>query len=273
MSRLRRTPRGAVRRQKRQFMSGWWLQLKRLLPVAIGLGLLLGAGLLLHEAVIRLQQQPVSRVLFTGELAHVSRDELVAEVEPLLAGSGFVTVNLERIRAELLALPWVDEVAVTRSWPDELIVRITEQRPIALWGDDALLNHRGEIFRPQHRGDTNGLPHLVGPDLQASEVVGRFGALSTLLSEQELQLVRLSTDARGGWIAELDGGVTLNLGRGDVMKKMQRFLIAYRNVLQQQFDQVAYVDLRHDNGLAVGWKNRSAGVGIFQTTATSGSLG
>ena len=37
------------------------------------------------------------------------------------------------------ALPWLADVSVSRHWPDGVVVRITEHRPVALWGEDGVL--------------------------------------------------------------------------------------------------------------------------------------
>jgi cell division protein FtsQ len=197
---------------------------------------------------------PVSRVAVTGNLRHLDRQLLVARAQPLLAGAGFMTVDLEAIRAALVELPWVADVSIQRRWPDQLVIAVTEQEAIARWGADGLLNRRGEVFRPQPLGDAKDLPALFGPDGMSSEVVARYAQMRELLAEQQLALASLGTDERGSWSATLQSGVVLRLGTGDVLKKMRRFLRIYHDELSQQFEKVAYIDLRYGNGLAVGWK-------------------
>lgn len=55
----------------------------------------------------------------------------------------------------------------------------------------------------------------------------------------------------------LTNGIKLNLGRGDTMKRLARFVELYP-VLQQQAQtdgkRISYVDLRYDSGAAVGWE-------------------
>jgi cell division protein FtsQ len=198
---------------------------------------------------------PVSRVVFTGNLKHVDREAMVAKVQPLLAGAGFMTVDIEMIRASLREIPWVASASVARSWPDQLVIAVVEQDPIARWGSDGLLSRSGEVFRPQPLMQLGELPALFGPDAVAKEVVSHYAELSDLLGAQGLKLASLGTDERGSWRAELQGGVVLRLGSGDLLKKMQRFLRIYRGDLAAQFARVAYIDLRYSNGLAVGWKS------------------
>jgi cell division protein FtsQ len=229
--------------------ANWSLKLMPVLAIALVLGLVLaGWKLLDHVGSV-----PVSRVVFTGNLKHVDRKEMVAKVQPMLAGAGFMTVDIAAIRATLREIPWIASVSVARSWPDQLVVAVTEQDPIARWGEDGLLSRSGDVFRPQPLLNVGELPALFGPDALARDVVSHYAELSDLLAAQGLKLASLGTDDRGSWRAELQGGVVLRLGSGDVLKKMQRFLRIYRGDLGAQFTRVHYVDLRYSNGLAVGW--------------------
>jgi len=253
------TPRKAKPKVERQPLpwkqwaarSGQWLMPGLALSLVLGL-LLAGWKLLDYVGSV-----PVSRVAVTGNLKHVDRALLVERVRPLLAGAGFMTVDLDVIRGALVELPWVADVSIQRLWPDQLMIAVREQEAIARWGDDGLLNRRGEVFRPQPLGDVSALPALFGPDGMAADVVARYAEMRSLLAEQKLVLASLGTDERGSWSAVLQNGVVLRLGTGDVLKKMRRFLRVYRDELSQQLERIAYIDLRYGNGLAVGWKQNS----------------
>lgn len=228
----------------------------RSLPVV---AMLLVASLLLAgwRLLDHVGSVPVSRVLFTGKLVHVDRANMVELVQPLLVGEGFLTVDIDRIRAALIALPWVADVSVQRRWPDELLIGVREHQPIARWGEDGLLSQSGKVFRPEPLElDGAELPALFGPDQLAGEVVKRYAELSELLAARGLVLRSLGTDQRGSWRLQLQDGVVVRLGTSDVLKKIRRFLGAYEQELRAQFAQVAYVDLRYSNGLAVGWKTQ-----------------
>ena len=228
----------------------WGLQSMPVLAVTLVLGLLAGGWKLLDYV----GSVPVSRVAVTGTLQHLDRNLLIERVRPHLHGAGFMTVDLDAIRADIVQLPWVAEVSIQRRWPDQLVIEVTEQEAIARWGKDGLLNRRGEVFRPQPLGDVSQLPLLYGPDNLSAEVVERYAQMRELLSEQKLMLNDLGSDERGSWSATLQGGVVLRLGTGDVLKKMRSFSRVYRAELSAQMDRIAYIDLRYGNGLAVGWK-------------------
>ncbi len=232
----------------------WGLKSLPVLAVALVLGLLIGAWKMLDYV----GSVPVSRVVVTGNLQHVDRKLLTERVQPMLAGAGFMTVDIQKIRGAVMELPWVAEAAIQRRWPDQLVIAVTEQEAIARWGADGLLNRRGEVFRPQPLGHVEGLPLLFGPDNVSAEVVARYAELRELLSAQQLTLANLGTDERGSWSATLQNGLVLHLGTGDVLKKIRRFSRVYREDLARQIDRIAYIDLRYSNGVAVGWKRAAA---------------
>lgn len=249
---MKRSRRGASTRSPRR---GVWPRVPARVmwtgAVALGLTLLVGGT---WYAGHSLAQVPVARVLFSGELQHVDREQLVTQVRPLLRRTGFFTVDLQALRGSVEALAWVDEAAVLRHWPNELEVVVSEQQPIARWGENGLINHRGKVFRPRNLPGDLALPALDGPQGTATEVVRQYGDLAALLAQERLELDALSVDERGSWTATLADGVRLNLGAEQLPLRARRFMRAYRAELAQRFEQVAYVDLRYANGLAVGWK-------------------
>ncbi len=253
----------------------WGARALPVFAVTLVIGLFAGGWTLLDYV----GSVPVSRVAVTGTLLHVDRNLLVERVRPHLHDKGFMTVDLDAIRADLLQLPWIADVSIQRRWPDQLVIEVTEQEAIARWGKDGLLNRYGEVFRPKSLGDTDNkplgdtgnkslgdtgnqalgdvsqLPLLYGPDNLSGEVVERYAELRDLLSEQKLTLSDFGSDERGSWSATLQSGVVLRLGTGDILKKMRSFSRVYRAELSTQMDRIAYIDLRYGNGLAVGWKN------------------
>ncbi len=244
------------------------LQSMPVLAVALVLGLFAGGWKLLDYV----GSVPVSRVAVTGTLLHVDRQLLVERVRPHLHEKGFMTVDLDAIRADVMQLPWVAEVSIQRRWPDQLVIEVTEQEAIARWGKDGLLNRRGEVFRPQPLGDVSQLPLLYGPDNLSGEVVERYAQLRELLGEQKLLLSDLGSDERGSWSATLQGGVVLRLGTGDILKKMRSFSRVYRAELSSQMERIAYIDLRYGNGLAVGWKTVGAQAAVHEKNSTDSGV-
>jgi cell division protein FtsQ len=167
---------------------------------------------------------------------------------------GLVALPLDQVRDTLRELAWVDDVRVSRVWPDGLAVEVTEQRPTARWGSDQLLNYRGEVFAPPSLGRFAGLTSLYGPEGSEQQVMANYLALSKVLTQRGMRLHELRKDERGAWQAKLAAGIELRFGRDDLADRIRRFIAVYDRQLVLYQDNISSVDLRYHNGLAVAWK-------------------
>ena len=166
---------------------------------------------------------------------------------------GFLGADLHSIREPIEALPWVYRVVVRRRWPDSLEIRVTEQRAIARWGEDAYLNHAGEVFHPGIPGPMEELPLLAGPDRSQVEVMQYYKLVQDYLQTLGLQVEQLSMDRRGGLSVQLTGGSRLVFGRGETRAKLRRFAQVYEQHLAPRAEFLSSVDLRYSHGVAVAW--------------------
>ena len=87
------------------------------------------------------------------ERVDIGNREQVEEVVRREVHGGFFTVNLNTARAAFERLPWVRGANVRREWPARLDVVLEEHMPMARWGDEALVNMQGEVFRAAYDGD------------------------------------------------------------------------------------------------------------------------
>jgi cell division protein FtsQ len=197
--------------------------------------------------------RPVNKLVVEGTFQRVTPIQVEAAVAPDL-GHGFLSVDLGDLRARVKTLDWVDRVNVGRAWPDTLIVRVTEHQAAARWGDEGLLNVRGELFTEHAQHAFPELPSLAGPKGSEQEVARRYLAVRGRLAEADLKLERLSMDERGAWSLVLAGGQEIRLGRRDVDERMERFFDVVAPALAAEMPRVKYVDLRYTNGFAVGWR-------------------
>lgn len=211
----------------------------------------LGALALLVSAGL---DQPVRRVLLEGQFQRVSAVEAEQVLRATLRG-GFVTANLDEIRRAVEALAWVDRARVQRRWPDAVVVEVVEQQAAARWGDDGLLNTRGEMFVAGGRHLPPELPRLDGPPGSEALVAQRYLAVQGRLLDQGLRLKALRLDARGAWEMDLTNGVTVRLGRNQVDARTDRFLRVAAQVIAGQAADISHVDMRYSNGFSIGWRD------------------
>ena len=89
--------------------------------------------------------RPVNKLELHGAFQRVTPIQVEAALAPAL-DSGFLSSDLGELQRLVESLDWVDEVAITRVWPDTLVVRIVEHQAAAHWGETGLLNPGGELF-------------------------------------------------------------------------------------------------------------------------------
>jgi cell division protein FtsQ len=229
--------------------ASWRSRLKAALVLPLlavgGFGLLKGAEFVLD--------QPVRKLVVEGPFQRVTPIQIEAAVMDGL-GAGFISVDLDRIRERVQAIDWVDRANVGRSWPDTLIVRVVEHQAAARWGDNGLLNVRGELFTEHAQHEFPELPRLGGPRGSEREVARRYLAVRGKLAEANLSLQSLQMDERGAWVIVLGSGQEIRLGRRDIDERLYRLFEVVAPVLAKDLNRVEYVDLRYTNGFAVGWR-------------------
>jgi cell division protein FtsQ len=169
----------------------------------------------------------------------------------------FFTVDLDRIRAEALKLAWVDQVTVRRIWPGTLNMWVEEQKPLARWGGNQLVNDRGGVFTPEAESIKKDLPWLEGPTEHAVEVVNQFKQLGGRFASLGLVITKLAMDGRGSWTIDLVQGIELKLGNKNTAGRIERFVQLYPRLEQNEKHKIKRVDMRYANGVAVLWGDAS----------------
>ena len=196
---------------------------------------------------------PVRQLIVEGPFQRVTEVQVQAALAPEL-GPGLLTVDLERLRRRVESLDWIDSAKIRRFWPNKLAITVTEHRAAARWGDNGLLNVRGEMFTENARHTFPELPKLIGPPGSEQEVVAFYLSSRGRLAEANMMLDSLHMDARGAFTLVLAGGQEIRLGRRGVERQLETFFEIAAFALAERFDEVDYVDLRYANGFAVGWR-------------------
>ncbi|MBM7061621.1 cell division protein FtsQ/DivIB [Pseudomonas sp. UL073] len=207
--------------------------------------------------------RPISKISVTGELSYISQAAVQQRLAPYLAGAKFFSVDLAGMRAELESMPWIAHAEVRRVWPDQVSIRLEEQLPVARWGDEALLNNQGQAFTPRELANYENLPQLVGPQRAQEQVMQQYQMLSQMLRPLGFTIARLELRDRGSWFLNANVGTTgqsieLIIGRDHLVEKMRRFIAVFDKTLKEQIANIARIDLRYSNGLAVAWREPAA---------------
>lgn len=151
----RRTRRRFARRQWRRR----WLAWRRVLAAVVVLALLAGVV----WAVWFSSMLSVRAVEVTG--TSQLRPGQVRRAADVPLGGPLVSVDLDAVRARIAALAPVERVEVSRQWPDEVLIEITERTPVAVidfGGRLRGLDANGVVFL-DYRSAPAGLPKVTTP--------------------------------------------------------------------------------------------------------------
>jgi cell division protein FtsQ len=195
---------------------------------------------------------PVAKLGVRAEFNHVSAEQIRAAAQPLL-GDGFFAVKLHEVRAAVAKLPWVERVEARKRWPDAIELVVFEQQPYARWGEDRLVNRRGEIFTVAGATGLQGLPRLAGPDDRLADVLQFYADCLKEFTGSGLVIDAVTLSPRGGWKLDLASGAVIELGREDARPRLKRFLDVWPRLAGAHAGPPAYVDLRYENGFAMRW--------------------
>ncbi|AGI23009.1 cell division protein FtsQ/DivIB [Pseudomonas sp. MT3] len=227
----------------------------------LGVGAYYGAQYALPYA-----DRPIARVSVEGDLSYISQAAVQQRISPYVSAS-FFTIDLAGMRQELEQMPWIAHAEVRRVWPDQVVVRLDEQLPIARWGNEALLNNQGQAFAPSEVANYEHLPRLSGPQRAQQQVMQQYQILSQMLRPLGFTISSLDMSSRGAWTLGTAQGVEIMLGRDHAVEQIRRLVTIYDKALKEQISKIARIDMRYPNGLAVAWRDPVPEATVAQTTA------
>ena len=200
---------------------------------------------------------PVARVVIEGKLKYISEEEIANTVGKLVGGKNLVTLDLSRLHNALVQMPWMAKVAVVKRFPDTIAVQVVEHSPSARWRTSGVYDSTTDsVFYPDLRGIDLPLVILSAPhDSLAGDLYQHAAQFIALCARTPYFIKEVHLDAVRGYRIRLEGDVWLILGRETSANlpliRLKRFLLAFPQT-QLKLSEISYVDLRYDNGFAVG---------------------
>ena len=171
-------------------------------------------------------------------------------------GHSIFAISLDERRRRLLAVDWIEDASVARIWPNRLIVRVRERKPVAFVffrSGVLLIDTHGVLLDPPAQAQFS-FPVLGGVREDETEDQ-RAEHVRSMLAVQE-DLGYLSKD-----VSEIDTGdpdtirivakvdnraVQLTLGDSNYARRYQNFLNHYPEI-EKHSPQVKSFDLRLDD--------------------------
>ena len=243
--------------------------------LAVSVGILAAVLLIVASAYFGINgvrsvvDRPVAEISVESNFDYVDRRGAMNLINNTLR-QNFLSENLQALKIGLESDPWIEHVVLSRQWPDHLHVKIIEQAPIARWSDTGFVNYRGELVEVDDIERLQHLPLLAGPTDDAAEVLKQYQAIAKLLRKYDLEIASLMKSQHHRWTVELTNGWQINIGKGQLMEKMQRFSVVLKNHLPtDKKDAVAVIDMRYQHGVAVRWLEIEETVPTIQVSDAS----
>lgn len=211
---------------------------------------------LLSLGVRKLQEPqtlPIRQIQALGTFNHINEDMLRQVVAKTVRG-GYFTVNVDEVQQAVKAIPWVAQDSVRRVWPDTLAITVTEQQSQAEWAKGGLVNQQGVLFFPERKSYPKGLPVFDGPAGTERNLTEFYQMAKAIIEPLQLNIKEIHMDSRRAISLKLNNDIEVILGREETRSRLERFSRVYRKLLAQRANDIARVDLRYSNGLAVGWR-------------------
>lgn len=216
---------------------------RRLLPAIAGVLAVALLGVAAWQGYVAVASQPIARVVYAGELDRLPHADLDALAQAVQAAE---RPSLQAVRASARKVPWVRDASVRRRFPDAIEITFSVHDALAQWDEGRLVSTTGEVFVGEGAAD---LPRLRGPEGSAALMAAQYIAIAREVAPLGSPVAELRLSQRGAWLAVLASGLTLQLGRGDVLPRLRRLAAAWPKLLAQE-PEPHYVDLRYPNGFA-----------------------
>lgn len=191
--------------------------------VAAAAALMFSYNFLLCTALFRLE-----RIEVTGCERLTEKDVItiadIGSVQNLLA------LRTAAIAGRIKKNPWVKEVELTRNFPNELLITITEKKPVALakrMSDLYFIDAEGSVIKKLESGEDTDLPVLTGFSENAELVRKSIELLNFFAAETEFPRARDIAEINGdevhGLSIFLDNGLCLQMGLDEYAAKLKKF--------------------------------------------------
>ncbi|EQB15555.1 cell division protein FtsQ [Sphingobium quisquiliarum P25] len=127
-----------------------------------------------------------------------------------------LSLDLPKVRAEMMRLGWVKDARISRRLPDTLVVDIVERDPVAVWQHDGqlhLIDVQGVVLQSVSPSAMPDLPLVVGPS--ANRQTAGLNKLMENAPALKPMLAGATWVGNRRWDLRFQSGETLSLPEGD----------------------------------------------------------
>lgn len=221
--------------------------------------------------------QNISGVVIKGNITHNNISSIRKQLNTNVHGN-FYNIDLLKAKQAFESISWVNHAVVKRVYPNHIEVKLSEFQPKAIWGireDLKFVDDLGIIFDANADDEEyDQMPQFIGSEGQSKVMLDMHKDLVISFAPLQYKLKVLELNARGSWIATLDSGAQIELGRGnatDVIGRAKKFANGAHLLLaklNKKTNDIEYIDLRHTDGYAM----RMHGMTTIDLNAANASI-
>ena len=221
-------------------------------------------------------------VVENNKTPNVKKEDIYKIINESLNGTALNT-DLEQISYRILNNLWVSDVVVRRIWPNKMLVRVKENKLVAVFNKQTFLTEDGYLTRiplsEKSKIESNGdcrLLELEGPMTAIPLMMKHAQLFGNSLSEIGLNLKTLRLTEQYSWEVETVSNLLLRFGvnysDSPISSRLENFVRAFPK-LKENFtnnlpanNRIKHVDLRYAQGFAVktASKNKSVTYSKFK---------
>ena len=183
-----------------------------------------------------------------------SVDDIREVAKKYVRSKSFFNVDINYLQSKIENIDWISSANIRRSYPNEIIIFVTEHIPIAIWNNKNYLNQYGEIFTANKKN--NKFPILISKNNKNKIIFEYLSLFSNDLIRHNIneKVVKIIEDDIRSISVILSSGITIKLGSKNVKEKIDIFFKVYQTLNSSDLSKMRYIDMRYSNGFSVGWK-------------------
>lgn len=183
-----------------------------------------------------------------------SVDDIREVAKKYVRSKSFFNVDINYLQSKIENIDWISSANIRRSYPNEIIIFVTEHIPIAIWNNKDYLNQYGEIFTANKKN--NKFPILISKNNKNKIIFEYLSLFSNDLIRHNIneKVVKIIEDDIRSISVILSSGFTIKLGSKNVKEKIDIFFKVYQTLNSSDLSKIRYIDMRYSNGFSVGWK-------------------
>ena len=195
----------------------------------------------------------VNRVIVTGDMEHVDESDLKSVAVDTVEGNLF-TIDINQLQADFLEIPWVKHVAVSRSFPNDVMVNVSEYKAIANLGGDQLISDDGKVF---NGNAVESLPVFDTSIDNISEALSDYHLIMHALPNRNLSIKRIAVNGVGITKLYFSNDLEVVICGSEIELEL-KLLDSYWDKLYTINPGLNYVNMCYKNAMAINAINKTS---------------